>query len=48
LPNVLLSPHISGSLEDNLERTTDIFLENLRRYLNGEKLRNVVDKKKGY
>ncbi|MBI3040691.1 MAG: D-2-hydroxyacid dehydrogenase [Chloroflexi bacterium] len=48
LPNVLLSPHISGSLEDNLERTTDIFLENLRRYLNGEKLFNVVDKKKGY
>jgi phosphoglycerate dehydrogenase-like enzyme len=48
LPNVILSPHISGSAEDNTVRATELFLENLRRYLNGEKLFNVVDKKKGY
>ncbi len=48
LPNVILSPHISGDAEDNPVRTTELFLDNLRRYLNGEKLVNVVDKKKGY
>ena len=48
LPNVILSPHISGAAEDYVLRATEIFLENLRRYLNGKKLLNVVDKKKGY
>ncbi len=48
LPNVILSPHISGGHEDYMIRATDVFVENLRRYLNGQKLRNVVDKKKGY
>ncbi len=48
LPNVILSPHSSGSMEDYDIRATELFIENLRRYLNGEKLLNVVDKKKGY
>ncbi len=48
LPNVIFSPHVSGDMEDYNIRATEIFTENLRHYLNGEKLRNVVDKKKGY
>ena len=48
LPNVIFSPHVAGAMEDYNIRATEIFTENLRRYLNGEKLRNVVDKKKGY
>jgi phosphoglycerate dehydrogenase-like enzyme len=47
-PNVIFSPHVAGWMEDYNIRATEIFTENLRRYLNGEKLRNIVDKKKGY
>jgi phosphoglycerate dehydrogenase-like enzyme len=43
LPNVLLSPHTAGlSLHEN-ERIVSLFVENLRRYLVGEPLRNRVD-----
>ncbi|UCH42336.1 MAG: D-2-hydroxyacid dehydrogenase [Dehalococcoidales bacterium] len=48
LPNVILSPHIAGSTENEIEMATALFAENLRRYLNGDRLFNVVDKKKGY
>ncbi len=46
--NVILSPHVSGGMEDYMGQATGIFCENLKRYLNGEKLLNVIDKKKGY
>lgn len=48
LPNVFISPHSSGlsSLYD--ERAATVFEENLRRYLAGEPLANVVDKAQGY
>ncbi len=46
--NVILSPHISGGMEDYMLQATDLFCENLKRYLGGKKLLNVVDKKKGY
>jgi phosphoglycerate dehydrogenase-like enzyme len=48
LPNVILSSHISGMIEDYHEQCTELFCENLKRYLNGQKLLNVVDKRKGY
>jgi phosphoglycerate dehydrogenase-like enzyme len=48
LPNVILSPHVAGEIEDYDLRATRLFADNLRRYLNGKRLRNVVDKKKGY
>ena len=48
LPNVILSSHIAGSMEDYTARATEVFLENLRRYLDGKRLLNVVDKRKGY
>lgn len=48
LPNVILSPHIAGDMEDYIARATKIFCENLRHYLNGKRLLNVVSKKKGY
>ncbi len=47
-PNVIFSPHIAGGMEDYTARATEVFLENLRRYLNGKRLLNVVDKRKGY
>ncbi len=48
LPNVILSPHVSGFSAHNDERAMDLFAENLRRYLNGDPLLNVVDMNKGY
>jgi len=47
-PNVILSPHVSGGQEDYMTRATELFCDNLRRYLAGKKLRNVIDRKKGY
>lgn len=46
--NVIISPHISGAMEDYVQKATDVFCENLRRYLDGKKLINVVDRKRGY
>jgi D-2-hydroxyacid dehydrogenase (NADP+) len=48
LSNVIFSPHIAGGMEGYAEQATEIFCENLRRYLAGKKLLRVVDKKKGY
>ena len=48
MPNVLVSPH-SGSTSDRENgRLTNLFCENLRRYLNGEPLLNVLDTEKLY
>jgi phosphoglycerate dehydrogenase-like enzyme len=46
--NVWITPHISYSSPRTRERMIDLFFENLRRYLNGESLLNVVDKDAGY
>ena len=48
LPNVIISPHVAGGMEDYVERATAVFCENLSRYLSGRKLINVVDKRRGY
>ena len=48
MPNVILSPHVAGEMVNYNVIATELFCENLRRYLNGRKLLNVVDKKKGY
>jgi phosphoglycerate dehydrogenase-like enzyme len=46
--NVILSPHISGGMEDYMLQATELFCDNLKRYIAGKKLLNVIDKKKGY
>ncbi|MFC1901325.1 D-2-hydroxyacid dehydrogenase [Chloroflexota bacterium] len=48
LPNVILSPHASHVMPDDNTQATKIFYENLKRYLNGKRLVNIVNKKKGY
>jgi len=48
LENVMLTPHISGGTPRYMERAVDLFCDNLRRYLAGEPLRNVVDATRGY
>jgi D-2-hydroxyacid dehydrogenase (NADP+) len=46
--NVILTPHISGGRENYMLHATEIFRENLRRWITGKKLLNVVDRDRGY
>lgn len=48
MPNVVISPHIAGVSPDRAVRNKQVFLENLRRYRDGEELLNVVDPDAGY
>jgi phosphoglycerate dehydrogenase-like enzyme len=48
LPNVILTPHISGSTAHYDERAVDLFAENLHRYLAGLPLFNRIDVERGY
>ena len=49
LAQILLTPHISGSGDTNMrEPVRQLFAENLRRYLDGQPLLNVVDRARGY
>ncbi|WP_164831501.1 D-2-hydroxyacid dehydrogenase [Sinorhizobium meliloti] len=48
MPNVIITSHIAGNPTEYPRRVLQIFLENLRRYLTGEDLVNVVDLMRGY
>jgi len=48
LPGVIVTPHISGYTPRYFERTLELFRDNLRRFVSGQPLRNVVDKRLGY
>ena len=48
LDNVILTPHCSGVTPGYDDRATELFCENLRRYLAGEPLLNVVSRDNGY
>ena len=48
LPNVILTPHVSGFSPNYKERAGMMFVENLRRYLHGETLLNRVDPDRSY
>ena len=48
LDNVIITPHITGGVENYNELATSILCDNLRRYLDGEPLRNIVDPDRGY
>jgi len=48
LPNVILTPHVSGNSDRYDEMVTDVFVENLARYLDGRPLLNVLDRGRGY
>lgn len=48
MPNVIITPHVSGASHTYYDRVIPLFCENLRRYLDGQPLRNVVDPARGY
>lgn len=48
LDNIIISPHVSGFTPHYDDRGCDLFAENLRRYLAGEPLLNLVERERGY
>ncbi|MCW4020434.1 MAG: D-2-hydroxyacid dehydrogenase [Candidatus Bathyarchaeota archaeon] len=48
LPNAIITPHIAGHSPKGEERSFRIFIDNLGRFLEGQPMINVVDKKEGY
>jgi phosphoglycerate dehydrogenase-like enzyme len=42
-PRVLITPHITGASDRDRHGAIDLFCENLRAYLDGKPLRNVID-----
>ncbi|KAH8732823.1 hypothetical protein GQ44DRAFT_696492 [Phaeosphaeriaceae sp. PMI808] len=47
-PNVLITPHVSGSTDVYATRAFEVLRENMRRQHIGRKLVNEVDRKRGY
>jgi len=47
-PNVILSPHTAALTVDEDHRIVDLFGSNLRRFVKGEPLRNLVEVDRGY
>jgi phosphoglycerate dehydrogenase-like enzyme len=47
-PRVLITPHISAASDQDRHGGIDVFCENLRAYLDGRPLRNVIDWERGY
>ncbi|HEX2765720.1 MAG TPA: D-2-hydroxyacid dehydrogenase [Candidatus Limnocylindria bacterium] len=47
-PNVIITPHTSWASDQVVERSVDLFVENLRRDRAGEPLDNLVDLEAGY
>jgi phosphoglycerate dehydrogenase-like enzyme len=48
LENVLITPHSSCVCADIQERKLELFVEQLKRYQTGRRLRNIVDFREGY
>jgi phosphoglycerate dehydrogenase-like enzyme len=48
MDNVLISPHSAATLTEENARITEIFVDNLRRWLDGRPLRNRYDAGRGY
>lgn len=47
-PRVLITPHISGASDVNRHGGIALFCDNLRAYMQGQPLRNVIDWQRGY
>jgi phosphoglycerate dehydrogenase-like enzyme len=48
MPNVIVSPHMSGDFIGHQHEVVDLFIDNLDRYRAGQPLHNVVDKALGF
>jgi phosphoglycerate dehydrogenase-like enzyme len=48
MPGTLISPHMAGDVAGWRDDLSELFRENLRRWVDGSPLRNAVDKARGY
>ncbi len=48
MPNVIITPHVSAAGDRYIERLEELVCDNLRRYLHGQPLRNLVPPGRGY
>lgn len=48
MENVIISPHVSGNSANYHEKAAELFIENLRRYLDKKPLLNTVNRELGY
>lgn len=48
MPNVIITPHVASQSPAVGRRISELFRENIERFVEGRPLRNVVDKVKGY
>jgi phosphoglycerate dehydrogenase-like enzyme len=48
MPNVVISPHSASTVDQENAALTDLFCDNLRRWLAGQELRNLYSREKGY
>lgn len=47
-PNTIVTPHNGATTSQTRRRGVEIFVDNLRRFVDGRPLRNIVDKRLGY
>jgi D-2-hydroxyacid dehydrogenase (NADP+) len=48
MKNVVITPHVGGYSPHDFERLMGVFCENLKCFINGQQMVNVVDKTRGY
>lgn len=47
-PRLIMTPHVAGQSDRRIDAMTEFFCDNLERYLRGQRLRNLVDKRLGF
>ncbi len=47
-PNIIITPHVATQGDGEFPRQFELLKDNLARFAHGERLRNIVDKQKGY
>jgi len=48
LDNVIITPHVGGAMPDYYRKVGQVFKDNLERFLQGRRLKNLVNRKLGY
>lgn len=48
LENVIITPHVGGAMPDYYRKVGEVFKENLERFMQGRRLKNLVNRKLGY
>ncbi len=48
MDNVIITPHYAGWTPYYMDRVTKIFIQNLKAYLKGQKMPNLINKQRGY